>query len=56
MFLQEGKFLVPCVMGWIKWSLKIEGLLHDGQLFRMLKERTDWRIAKSCYGTERGQK
>lgn len=46
---------MPCVMGWIRWSPKIKGLLHDGQLFRKVKEK-DWEIAKSCYGTEREQK
>lgn len=34
----------------------MKGLLQDGQLFRMVKEKLDWGIAKSCYRTERGQK
>lgn len=32
---------MPCVMGWIRWSLKIKGLFYDGQLFRTVKEKVD---------------
>lgn len=47
---------MPCVMGWMRWSLKLKGFLHGGQLFRVVKEKVDWGIAKSCHGAERGQK